>query len=230
LLNRGGLLQKGQNLLPFQLPYAKAPNEIEHWQVENPERISLLEVVRNVQPSILIGVSSQPGAFTADLIREMAEKTEHPIILPLSNPNARAEAQPEDLVEWTNGRALVATGSPFPPVIYQGSSMPIAQCNNAYIFPGVGLGVLATSAQEITDGLFYAAAQALSRLSPALQDRRLPLLPSLENSLAIAREIAKAVGLEAYRSGLARVGTEEDLERQIEEKIWKARYVKVRAR
>jgi malate dehydrogenase (oxaloacetate-decarboxylating) len=160
----------------------------------------------------------------------MAEKTEHPIILPLSNPNACAEAQPEDLIEWTNGRALVATGSPFPPVIYQGSSIPITQCNNAYIFPGVGLGVLATSAQEITDGLFYAAAQALSRLSPAIQDRRLPLLPSLENSLAIAREIAKAVGLEAYRSGFARVGTEEDLERQIEEKIWTARYVKVRAR
>jgi malate dehydrogenase (oxaloacetate-decarboxylating) len=230
LVNHGGLLQEGQKLLPFQLPYAKAKTDLDHWQVENRHHITLEEVVKNVHPTILIGVSSQAGAFTREIIGEMAAHIEHPIILPLSNPNARAEAQPEDLMQWTRGRALVATGSPFPPVIYGGRSIPISQCNNAYIFPGLGLGVLATKAKTVTEGLLHAAAQALSQLSPALHHADLPLLPPLENSLAIAREIARSVGREAYHSGLAQTGEESCLERQINDKIWKARYVSLRSR
>lgn len=230
LLNRSGLLRQGQNLLPFQLPYAKAKEDIAHWQITNPDRITLEEVVRNVRPTILIGVSSQAGAFTREIVLEMTVHADRPIILPLSNPNTRAEAQPEDLIRWTGGRAIVATGSPFSPVTYSGRSHPIPQCNNAYLFPGLGLGVLATRAREITDSLFQAAAHSLSQLSPALGDPHRSLLPSLEDSRAIARKIAMAVGREAYHSGLARVGTEGTLDRQIEEKIWKSHYVNLRGR
>jgi malate dehydrogenase (oxaloacetate-decarboxylating) len=230
LLNRGGLLQKGRNLLPFQLPYAKTKDDISHWQITNSDRISLEEVIKNVHPTILIGVSSQAGAFTREIVLEMAAHTDRPIILPLSNPNSCAEAQPEDLIRWTAGRAIVATGSPFPPVTYGGRSLPITQCNNAYLFPGLGLGVLATRARVITNDLFQSAARALSQLSPALGDRHQPLLPSLEDSPAIARKIATAVGQESYRSGLAQVGSEENLERQIEENIWKIRYINLRTK
>jgi len=150
----------------------------------------------------------------------MADHVERPIIFPLSNPTSKAEATPGDLLRWTNGRALVATGSPFATVVYGDRSVEIGQCNNAFIFPGVGLGVLASGATRVTDGMFVAAALVLSNASPALPDPLKSLYPSLEHGRKISREVAIAVGLEAQRAGVAETISKDELERRVNDKIW----------
>ena len=136
--------------------------------------ISLLDVVRNVGITVLAGVSAQPGVFTEAIVREMARHTPHPVIFPLSNPTSQSEAAPADLLRWTDGRALVGTGSPFPPVEINGKSIRIAQVNNSYIFPGLALGILVSRAKRVTDGMIMAAAKALAALSPARTDKSAP--------------------------------------------------------
>ncbi|AMN47044.1 malate dehydrogenase [Steroidobacter denitrificans] len=189
---------------------------------------SLLEVVRQVRPTVLIGAAAQPGAFDEQIVREMARHVEYPAIFPLSNPTSRCEALPEDLVRWTDARALIATGSPFAPVEYAGRSIPIPQCNNAFIFPGLGLGVLASGAARITDAMFVAAARALSGLSPALADASAPLLPTVEQVREASRHVALAVAREAERADLAPAMTDEELIHRIDEKMWTPRYLPYR--
>ena len=162
-------------------------------------------MIKNVKPSILIGTSAQPGAFTEEIIREMAEHVERPVIFPLSNPTSKSEAVPLDLINWTEGRALVATGSPFPPVVFEHQVINIGQCNNAFIFPGVGLGVIASGATRVTNEMFVAAARALAEFSPALhEDPKASLYPALEDVRRVSRSVALAVGAEAGRLQLTR--------------------------
>jgi malate dehydrogenase (oxaloacetate-decarboxylating) len=154
----------------------------------------------------------------------MAAHAERPIIFPLSNPTSRCEAKPADIVNWTDGRALVASGSPFSPVPFQGREIPIAQCNNSYIFPAMGLGILASKASRVTDGMFMAAALALRDVSPAIRDPQASLLPPLETIRTSARDIAIAVGLQAQHDGVAEKTTREQLEQRVDQTTWKPQY------
>jgi malate dehydrogenase (oxaloacetate-decarboxylating) len=225
MVDRPGLLHDGlPDLLGFQQRLAQPIERLGGWTIDSAERISLLDVVRNAQPTALIGVSGQPGLFTEEIVREMAAHTPRPIILPLSNPTSRAEARPEELIEWTLGRALVATGSPFPDVVFEGRSLRIAQCNNAYIFPGLGLGVVATEASRITDGMLMAASRALAAQCPALSNASADLLPPLGELPRTSVEIAVAVALQAQADGVAAPCTEDDLRARIEACRWKADY------
>jgi malate dehydrogenase (oxaloacetate-decarboxylating) len=211
MVNRGGLLHDGRaDLTPEQRIYAQPLGRVATWPRGSEDKVGLFDVITNVKATVLIGLSTLPCAFTEPIVREMASKIERPIIFPLSNPTDRSEARPEDLVRWTEGRALVATGSPYAPVRFGDRTIPISQCNNVYIFPAIGLAVVAsrpfadsTGTQRITDGMMVAAARALAEHSPALKDASGPLLPALKDIRQVATEIAFAVAQEAERSGLA---------------------------
>ena len=189
--------------------------------------VTFFDVVKNVHPTILIGTSGQHGAFSEDVVREMARHVERPVIFPLSNPTSKSEATPGDLLYWTNGRALVATGSPFPAVRHEGRLIKIGQCNNAFIFPGVGLGVIAARARRVTNAMFSAAARVLSEFSPALSDPNGALFPPLEVVQEISYRVALAVGAEAVRAGLTSLSLD-SLERAVTEKMWIPQYVSLR--
>jgi malate dehydrogenase (oxaloacetate-decarboxylating) len=215
IVDKDGLLRAARaDLTPEQRVYARpdGPN----W--------GLAEVIGAVDASILIGLSTAQGAFTEPIVREMARKAPRPIILPLSNPTGRSEATAEDLIRWTEGRALVATGSPFEPVRFGERTIPIAQCNNVYIFPAVGLGIVASRARRVTDGMMRAAAHALAEHSPAIGDPGGSLLPPLHDLRRVAVEIAMAVGLEAQRAGLAELTTSESLREAVAVTQWTPEY------
>ena len=188
---------------PFQQPFAKPLDFVAGWQLERPGVIGFKDVVRNARPTILIGASGQPATFTEEIVREMAKNVERPVIFPLSNPTAFSEANPGDLIQWTEGRALVATGSPFADDSFQGRTIRIAQCNNSYIFPAMGLAVLASGARRVTDAMFMAAARALAECSPARGDPFGPLLPPMKEIRRVARSVALAAAAEAQRAGVA---------------------------
>jgi len=197
---------------------------VEGWHSAEGQPIGLLEVIRNARPTILIGVSGQPHAFAEEAIRAMAAQVNRPVILPLSNPTSRVEATPGDLFAWTEGRALVATGSPFEDVDYNGRRFPIAQCNNSYIFPGLGLGVLASGARRVSDFMFMAAARALADCSPSRHDPGGPLLPPLSESRRVSRSIALAVAGAAQSEGLAEPLPPAETERLVDARMWTPRY------
>ena len=223
LVDSEGLVHSGRsNLGPAKERYAQARERLDGWQVGS--RIGLTDVVRHVHPTVLIGTSAQPGAFTEDIVREMAAATERPIIFPLSNPTSKSEAAPADLLAWTDGRAFVATGSPFPPVEHHGTLTRIGQCNNAFIFPGVGLGIIASRARGVSDAMFVAAARALSEWSPARRAAGESLYPTLEQVRKVARDVAWAVALEAQRSGLAAPASPEELNARIDAEVWEPQY------
>ena len=168
LVDKDGLLHTGRtDLTPEQRVYAQSAERVVSWPRTYHGTIGLADVIGQVEATILIGLSTVGGAFTEPIVREMARKVERPVIFPLSNPTARSEANPADLIRWTNGRALVASGSPYAPVAYEGRTIVIAQCNNVFIFPAVGLGVVASGARRVTDGMMLAAARALGEQSPA---------------------------------------------------------------
>lgn len=201
IVNRGGLLHdRRTDLTPEQRVYARADSA----------SLTLSGVIQSIDATVLIGLSTTRGAFTESIVREMARKTERPIILPLSNPTERSEAVPADLAAWTDGRALIATGSPFPGV---------SQCNNVYIFPAIGLAAVASRAKRITDGMFLAAARALADHSPGN-----PLLPALSELRSVTTKLAFAVTQEAQRSGIAYPTTPEALEQAIAEARWTPEY------
>lgn len=208
--------------------YAQPYERLEGWTREGRETFTLYDVVANVHPTCLIGTSAQPGAFDERTIREMARYVERPIIFPLSNPTSKSEAVPADLIAWTEGRALVATGSPFEPVNYGGRTFIIGQCNNVFIFPGVGLGVIAVGAKRVTDAMFIAAARALSAFSPARQDPTASLYPSLTQVRDVSRAVALAVAAEAVRSGLAAPLSAEEQAARIDATMWTPVYPQVR--
>ena len=226
LVDSQGLVHTGRlGLESFKQKFAQPLDVVSGWRLEKPDRVSLMDVIVNVHPNILIGTSAQPGAFTRELVTEMASHVERPIIFPLSNPTSKSEAMPIDLIDWTDGRALVATGSPFPPVVFEKRVIHIGQCNNAFIFPGVGLGVIASGARRVPTELFVAAARALAEFSPALHDETASLFPALEEVRKVSRRVAIAVALEAGHLGAASVASREELERRVDEKMWVPRYV-----
>jgi malate dehydrogenase (oxaloacetate-decarboxylating) len=220
----GLLLTDTPELLDFQRPFARDRADIARWSLANPGRIELLDVMNNAKPTTLIGVSGQAGAFSEPIVRAMARGTPRPVIFPLSNPTARSEASPQDLHAWTEGRAIVGTGSPFPPVIRDGKPFKTDQTNNSYIFPGVGLGVLAVSARRVTDAMFEAAARALASASPAKKDPSAPLLPPVKELRAVARLVAVAVARTAREEGLCEPFTDRQIEARIDTKMWRPTY------
>jgi len=221
LVDRPGLLHDGLvDLPPFQRDVSQSRERVGDWAGNAAEGISLMDVIRHAKPSILIGVSGQPGLFTEAIIREMAGNVERPMIFPLSNPTSRIEATPDDLIRWTDGRALVATGSPFEPVSWNGRRYPIAQCNNSYIFPGMGLGILAVKAGRVSDEMFMAAATALSENSPILSDPQASLLPPLSKVRKVCQKIAFAVAREAQSQGLGESASAKVLRRRIADSFW----------
>jgi malate dehydrogenase (oxaloacetate-decarboxylating) len=229
LIGRRGLLHDGlSNLTPDQQSWVHARERLASWRREGGDGFGLADVVNNVKPTVLIGAAGEPGLFTEAVVREMARHAPRPVILSLSNPSSRSEANPADLIRWTEGRALVATGSPFPNVSFQGRVLPIVQCNNSYIFPGVGLGVLAAGARHVTDEMFMAAARALADCSPTRSDPNGALLPPLANIRQVSRQIAWAVGAKAQQQGLATATTPAELESKLEANWWEARYPRLR--
>jgi malate dehydrogenase (oxaloacetate-decarboxylating) len=224
-IDRHGLLtEKSEDVRSEQLPYARKEQEVKAWRQPHGE-ITLLDVVRQAKPSVLIGVSGQMGAFTEPAVREMAKHVLRPVIFPLSNPTSRSEATPQDLMDWTEGRALIGAGSPFEPVNVGGKKVPIAQTNNSYIFPGLALGIVASKARHVTDTMIKAAAQELVRHSPTQKDKNASLLPPLSQARQLGRLIGQAVGRQAIQDGEAQVADEDDLNRELQANIWEPAYV-----
>jgi len=182
----------------FQKPFAQKRNVTEGWKLDHPDKVALLDVVRNAKPTALIGVSGQFGAFTEPVVRGMAANNKRPVIFPLSNPTSREEATPEDIENWTEGRAIIGTGSPFPPLTRKGAKFKVDQNNNSYIFPGVGLGVIAVKAKRVTDTMFMAAAKALADVSPSRGNPDANLLPPVTSLRDVSVAVALAVALQAH--------------------------------
>ncbi|MHA3116646.1 NAD-dependent malic enzyme [Acinetobacter sp. ANC 4635] len=224
MVDRFGLITENQpNLLDFQRKLAQKPETVASW-AQADEMISLLDVVKHAKPTVLIGVSGQPGLFTEEIIRTLAANCERPIVLPLSNPTSRVEAVPADILNWTDGKALIATGSPFAPVNYQGKLYNICQCNNSYIFPGIGLGVIAAGATRVTDSMLMASSNALADCSPMLQDPNADLLPEIDEIQKVSHVIAFKVAKAAMDAGVAPVISDELLMENIEKNFWKPEY------
>ncbi|MCX9004208.1 NAD-dependent malic enzyme [Citrobacter portucalensis] len=224
MVDRFGLLTDDQaNLPPFQRQLSQPRTIVESWGVES-EKMTLMEVVCHAHPTVLIGVTGQPGLFSEAIIRGMYMYCKLPIIMPLSNPTSRVEARPEDIIEWTEGNAIVATGSPFNPVIYKGKEYPVAQCNNVYIFPGIGLGCLASRATRITENMLITASRTLASFSPMKSNKDSPLLPDINNIQEVTKAIAFSVGIAAQRDGVAIRIPEESLLGKIDEIFWHPQY------
>lgn len=224
MVDRYGLLTEGmQGLRDFQQRLVQTQSAIENWNISG-EYASLLDVVNNAKPDILIGVSGQSGLFSEQVIKSMASHCDKPIIFPLSNPSRQAEARPEQVIEWTEGRAVVATGSPFGDVEYMGKTYPIAQCNNSYIFPGIGLGVIASKAKVISDEMLMAASNALAMQSPMYNGESTNLLPRLIDITDVSKKIAFAVATKAMEQGHALKIDDDSLHKKIEQNFWLAQY------
>ena len=221
-LNSSGLLVRGApGLRPEQAHLAQPREAVANWKRQSPDRIDLFDVMANAKATTLIGTSGQCGAFTERVVREMARHVERPIIFPLSNPTSHSEATPDDLRRWTDGRALIGTGSPFPQV---------DQTNNSYIFPGVGLGVLAAGATRVTDSMFMAAAKALAALSPTLRDKSARLLPAVNELRAVSFAVAIAVARQAQAEGVAPASDSESLAAGVRARVWEPSYPRYRLR
>ncbi|HUX45294.1 MAG TPA: NAD-dependent malic enzyme [Terracidiphilus sp.] len=202
--NRYGLLVEGcRGVRPSQTPLMRKRADVEGWALEGGEDISLLDTVRNAKITVLVGVSAQAGTFSEEIVRQVGRNTSRPVIFPLSNPTSKSEAIPADIMRWTEGRAIIGTGSPFAPVDVNGRLVPIAQVNNSYIFPGLALGILVSRAIRVTDGMIMAAAKALASLSPTRQNPEAPLLPPIADSRKVSLVVAEAVGMQAVAEGVA---------------------------
>lgn len=225
LVDREGLLRDElENLTDQQQKFSRTTAELENWQLSRQSPFGLYDVILNARPHILIGVSGQTGMFTEKIVRLMAELNARPIILPLSNPTIRAEAFPEDVIRWSDGRALVATGSPFDPIFYGGIYHHIAQCNNSYAFPGVGLGVLALKVRRISDEMFMTVAHVIGKSVPKAGQNGMALLPPVREISALSRKIAIAVGKTAIKQGLSAFDAKTNVKKRVEEMIWSPDY------
>jgi malate dehydrogenase (oxaloacetate-decarboxylating) len=225
ILDSNGLLTADRkDLRAEQRMYAQAPDLAANWKRSKIGPPDLADVVANTSPTILIGLSTSAGAFTEPIVRQMAAQTSRPIIFPLSNPTSRSEADPADLVRWTDGRVLVATGSPYPALAVSGRQVPVAQSNNVFIFPAMGLAVLAARAEHVTDGMFDAAARALGKLSPALSDPGASLLPRVADLRGAAIEIATAVAVAAAAEGVAPDASQDELRARVVATQWRPQY------
>ncbi|MEX0738588.1 MAG: NAD-dependent malic enzyme [Pseudohongiella sp.] len=232
MVDRFGLLTEGmQNLMDFQAKLMQPKAALDAWVLEREvlekevlerdnQYASLLDVINNVGASVLIGVSGKPGLFTEQVVRRMQARCPRPIILPLSNPSRQVEATPAQVLEWTDGRAIVATGSPFGKVDYRGKTYAIAQCNNSYIFPGIGLGVIACKSARVTDEMLMIASITLSENAPQIEDPSASILPPLTDLPQISRKIAFAVAKMAMSQGHAREIPDDELAEIIERNFW----------
>lgn len=224
-VDKPGLLLQGKKdqLTPAQVSYARSDSE---W--EGKDHGDLLSVVKVVKPHVLIGTSTQPGAFTEEVVREMAAHVSRPVIFPLSNPTRLHEAKPQDLYDWTDGNALVATGSPFDPVTHNGSEYDISECNNSVTFPGIGLGAVLSRTRLMTPALLVAAVEALAAAAPVVTGAGSGLLPDVEDVREISVQIARSVIKKAVEERLAQekgIPTEDgELEEWIREQMWSAEY------
>ncbi len=225
--NHLGLIVEGcEGIRPAQRAFARKCEDVAGWKLSAPGSglISLLDVVRNAGITVLAGASAQPGAFSEEIVREMSRHTPRPVVFPLSNPTSQSEAAPADLLRWTEGRALVGTGSPFAPVEVDGKPVRIAQVNNSYIFPGLSLGILVSRARRVTDGMIMAAAKALASLSPARADKSAPLLPPIADSRMTSAAVAAAVGRQAMAEGVADACDGDEFNRRIRGYVWEPEY------
>jgi malate dehydrogenase (oxaloacetate-decarboxylating) len=224
--NRHGLLIEGcEGIKPGQENLLRKREDVAGWKLSGDGPISLLDVVRNAKVTVLAGVSAQAGSFTEEIVREMARHTARPVIFPLSNPTSKAEAVPADLMRWTENRALVGTGSPFPPVAVDGRMVRIAQINNSYIFPGLALGILVSKARRVTDSMIMAAAKTLASLSPTREDPAAPLLPPIGDSRAVGLVVGEAVARQAIADGVAEFQEPFTLQQQLKDYVWEPEYV-----
>jgi malate dehydrogenase (oxaloacetate-decarboxylating) len=229
MVDRDGLLVEGMDdIASYQKPFVQKKAVAGAWKLDHPDKVALLDVVRNARPSVLIGVSGQLGAFSEPVVRAMAEHNERPIIFPLSNPTSRTEATPEDLEKWTDGRAVIGTGSPFPPLMREGTKFKVDLTNNSYIFPGVGLGVIAVKARRVTDSMFMAAAKALAAASPARANPNGNLLPPVTSLRDVSAAVATAVAQQAHNEDLTEGINADEIEDLIRAHIWAPRYLPYR--
>ncbi|HEY1744221.1 MAG TPA: NAD-dependent malic enzyme [Granulicella sp.] len=228
-VDKDGLLVEGMNgLRTEQAPFAQTKEAVADWH-RGDNGIGLLEVMERAKPTVLIGVSGQPGAFTEEVVRAMARGVARPVIFPLSNPTSRSEAHPADLLQWTEGRAIIGTGSPFGAVEYAGTKHRIAQTNNSYIFPGLALGILSARAKRVSDSMIMAAAQALAGMSPTAKDPNGALLPPLEQLREVSVSVALAVGRQAAAEGLAAIRGDA-FEETLRANVWEPVYLPYRRR
>jgi malate dehydrogenase (oxaloacetate-decarboxylating) len=231
LVDRQGLLLEGMpDMLPFQQRFAQPRSAVADWRLAAPDRVDLLDVVRNARPTVLIGVSGQSGAFSRHVVSAMARSAERPVIFPLSNPTSRSEATPADLIAWTEGRAVIGTGSPFPPVRKGGALRNIDQTNNAYVFPGLGLGTIVARARRVSDDMLLAAAHALADASPARLDPEANLLPPINDLRDVSYRVALAVAQQADKEGIAEVTGRDTLATRLQAKMWSPAYRPYRRR
>ena len=226
MVNRYGLIEldaeSSEGLMDFQLALAQSKANLADYGLKG--HASLLEVVTQVKPSVMIGVSGQPGLFTQDVVESMYRESERPIILPLSNPTSRIEGHPKDILAWTEGKAIIATGSPIDPVDYNGDSYAIAQCNNSYIFPGIGLGVLASRAKRVTNSMLMVASRALAESSPMVRSGEGDLLPAIADIQSVSRDIAKQVAAQAVADAVALQVPDDALLKAIDKNFWSPEY------
>ncbi len=224
--NRYGLLvEGGRGIRPEQAHLVRKREDIAGWRLSGAEDISLLDVVCNAKVTVLAGVSAQAGAFTEEVVREMVRHIERPVIFPLSNPTSKSEALPADLLRWTDGRALVGSGSPFPPVEVNGKMVRISQINNSYIFPGLALGILVSRARRVTDNMIMTAARTLASLSPARNDKNEALLPPISDSRKVGLFVGEAVAHQAVADGVADAATGESMKERIDAYVWEPVYL-----
>jgi malate dehydrogenase (oxaloacetate-decarboxylating) len=223
--NRHGLLVEGcEGIRPGQEKLVRKRADVAGWKLSSIGAISLLDVVRNAKVSILVGTSAQTGAFTEEIVREMASHTERPIIFPLSNPTSKAEATPADLLRWTDGRVLVGTGSPFDPVEVNGKLVRISQVNNSFIFPGLALGILVSRSTRVSDAMIMASAKALAGMSPTLADPSSPLLPPIADCRKVSLVVAEAVAKQAMADGTAEKVDDKTLRERLRAYVWEPVY------
>ena len=224
MLDRLGLITEGQTgLRDFQAKLAQRPDDIVDWAIAG-DYASLFEVVQHAKPDILIGVSGVPGLFTQEVIELMAQHHELPIIFPLSNPSRQVEAHPLDVIKWTQGKVIIATGSPFGEVEYEGNAYHVARCNNSYIFPGIGLGVIVSKASVISDEMIMASSNTLADVSPLANTGKGGLLPPLTEITELSKSIAFKVAKVAMQQGHALTVSDEELKGRIDKYFWSPEY------
>jgi malate dehydrogenase (oxaloacetate-decarboxylating) len=220
---QGLLVDDMGDLRDFQVPYARPRSEVSDWKADERDgSISLAEVVAQVHPTMIVGTSTKGGAFTQEILKDMATNVERPMVFALSNPTERIEAVPADIIKWTDGRGLVGTGTPWGPVPYKGVDYQIGQANNALIYPGIGLGTIVSRSSHVTDGMLLAAAEAIA----GLVDVSFPgagVLPQVESLRATSATVAVAVARQAAIDGVAQVDLHDPVE-AVQEAMWHATY------
>jgi malate dehydrogenase (oxaloacetate-decarboxylating) len=229
MVDRSGLVLRNRAKLEgFKAAFAREPAEVSDWRARDPGHISLVETIDNARPTMLIGTSASPGLFDEAVVRAMARHNPRPVIFPLSNPTSKAECTPADALRWSDGRALIASGSPFEPVEFGGRRHRIGQCNNSFIFPGVGLGAWVGRLTRITDSMFLDAAKALANRPSAQDFAESALFPSLTSIREISHEIACAIVRRGVKEGFARQELLEGLEQRVREAMWYPEYLPFR--